>query len=107
MGVVEADIQAAMDKAAHASGAQDFEVYDDCWASVMFFQRVCSQWNYVVASKASGFGSFVFSVRAGLRYEAVEAAMRMLSVPRKARARLFEDLLVMEQAVVHHETKAA
>ena len=109
MGVPEADIQAALDKSSQTQAATDvdFEVYDDCWASVMLFQRVSSQWIYAVASKPVGLASMVFSVKTGLRYEGVEAAMRMLSVPRKEWARSFDDLQTMEQAILRHEAKAA
>lgn len=59
-------------------------------ASVEFFCRCATQWNV-----AAGMAGLYYL---GLRYEAVESAMRMRRV--KGRATLFDDLQVMEGAAL-------
>lgn len=98
VGVKEADIEAALAQEVKAEveaeaeaepKRDDFEVYEDCWESVLFFLKVQTQWLYV------GMGG-----RAGLDSTAVEATMRMTGVKRAAQAALLADLQVMEREVL-------
>lgn len=107
MNVPEDQIQKALANAQAEKDAPefDFEVYEDCWRSVKLFQKVSSQWIWRVRSKPHGFGTLVWSVRAGLNFPAVESALRMGGVRRSEWAQLFDDLVVMEQAVLVAEAE--
>jgi hypothetical protein len=98
MGVSEADIAAA---AADERPAPlvDFEVYADCWDSVMLFDSLGTQWVWVAVV---GLGSTP-AVRSGLNYAAVESAMRMKGIRRALWPDLLADLQVMEHAVLEAE----
>lgn len=102
MQIPEDQIQKALGKAAAEKEEPgfDYEVYEDCWRSVKLFQRVSTQWTWRVRAKPAGFGAAMWSVRAGLNYQGVESALRMGGVKRSEWAQLFEDLGVMEQAVL-------
>lgn len=91
VGVKEEDIEAALAQEEEAAPEpEDFEVYEDCWDSVMFFLRVRRQWLY----------RGMDGQRAGLNHTAVEATMRMCGVKRAAQAALLDDLQVMECEVL-------
>lgn len=88
-GVSEADIvKAQADQAAPED--EGFEVYEDCWESVMFFLKVQTQWVFRGMDAA----------RTGLNYPAVESAMNMDGIKRQQRLALFADVRVMERAVL-------
>jgi hypothetical protein len=107
MKIPEDQIQQALAKAAAEKDAPefDFEVYEDCWRSVKLFERVGTQWTWRVRAKPHGFGAAMWSVRAGLNYHAVESALRMGGVKRGEWAQLFDDLVVMERAVLRAEAE--
>lgn len=75
-------------------GAQEaFEVWQECWDSVLFFcQYAATQWNVAVGMERP--------VYFGLRYEGVEAAMRMTGIRPANRAALLADLVEMERAAL-------
>lgn len=109
MGIPEEQIQAELAKAKKDKDnpAFDFEVYEDCWRSVMLFLRVQTQWLWKVHSRPAGFGSLVWSVRTGLNYSGVESALRMGGLRRSEWPGLLDDLQVMEAAVLEAESQAA
>lgn len=97
-GATEEEIEAERKKEAQAAPEQDeFEVYEDCWESVMFFLRVQTQWVHKGMDER----------RAGLNNTAVESTMRMTGVKRAAQAELLEDLQVMERAVLEADAERA
>jgi hypothetical protein len=98
MGVSEADIEAQM-RIHRAPEPQDFEVYGDCWESVLFFLTVKTQWVYEMSSMGSR--------RAGLNYQCVESAARMAGIRRALWPGLFADLLEMEGAVLRADNGMA
>ena len=101
-GASEEDIQAAL--AAEGDDAEverpDFEVYEDAWNSAWFFTQVCSQWHYTLRSEPAGFSVFMWSEPVGLNFSCVESAARMTGIRRSEWPALFQDLKVMEQAVL-------
>jgi hypothetical protein len=72
--------------------ANDFEVYGDCWESVMFFLMVQTQWIYC----AAGWGAR----RAGLNFSGIESALRISGTARSKWSALFIDLKEIETAVL-------
>jgi hypothetical protein len=73
--------------------ADNFEVHEDNWSSVVFFlEFAATQWNQSLGM--SGVAYF------GLRYEGIEAAMRMIATPRGDRKQLLQDLCIMERAAL-------
>jgi hypothetical protein len=66
-----------------------FEVYEENWPSLELFLEVQSQWRLVAGMSGASY--------LGLDYQGVEAFMRLKPVPRKDRAGLFQDLLIMER----------
>lgn len=73
--------------------ADNFEVHGDNWTSVVFFlEFAATQWNQSLGM--SGVAYF------GLRYEGLEAAMRMTAIPRADRKQLLQDLCIMERAAL-------
>lgn len=105
MGVPEDQIAAQLAKAQKdvEDPRFDFEVYEECWRTVMLFLKVRNQWLWRVHSRPAGFGALVYSVRVGLNYQAVESTLRMVGVPRREWAQLLEELQVMEEAVLKAE----
>jgi hypothetical protein len=101
MGVSEADIEAA--QAAEVTEAapvvDGFEVYEDCWESVLFFLAVQTQWVW----SSGGMGA---PQREGLSYPGVESAARLGGVRRALWPALFADLRVMELAVLNAQGEA-
>lgn len=71
---------------------EDFHVWPENWDSVTFFLGLYSQWR-----TTSGMDRMR---RTGLDYTAVESTMRIKGIPRKDRAALFDDICVMEEAVL-------
>jgi hypothetical protein len=79
----------------HKKGDEDqsFEVWEDNWTSVFFFLEYAStQWQVAVGMSQPAYF--------GLRYEGIEAAMRMNGVRPKERAALLADLNVMARAAL-------
>lgn len=70
----------------------DFYVWPENWDSLDFFIQLNTQWNVV-----SGMGGERVS---GLNYQAVEAMMRIKSIPRNKKESLFNDLRLMENAAL-------
>lgn len=66
-----------------------FSVWPENWEALGLFLRLQTQW------LRDSWGK-----RLGLRYEAMHAAMQMAGLKRDARARLFDQLVEMEQAAV-------
>ena len=102
VGVKQADIEAAQQEQADAQDEEqqsepEFEVYEDCWDSVMFFLRVQTQWLF------RGFEG----QRGGLNNTAVESTMRMAGVEQGAQDALLEDLQVMEMAILRCDAERA
>lgn len=64
-------------------------VHDDNWDSVVFFFGLGTQWTM------AGMGGYC-----GLSYAGVEACLRMSGLKRRRRARLFEDVRIMEHAAL-------
>lgn len=64
------------------------EVWPCCWASVLVFERMATQWNV-------GPGGLV-----GLRYEALPVVLDMSSIPLADRPRIFSDVQTMEHEVM-------
>jgi hypothetical protein len=95
MGASEACIEA--EQKANAAAAppvdMDFEVYEDCWESVMFFLAVQTQWVWVG-------GGMERPRREGLSYPGVESAARLGGVRRSLWPALFADLRVIELEVL-------
>lgn len=96
MGVSEADIEALQCEQA-APPELEFEVYEDCWESVLFFLRVQTQWVY----------QGLDGRRAGLNNTAVESTMRMTGVRKARQGALLDDLQEMERAVLMADAQAA
>lgn len=100
VGVKEEDIEAALAQEAQAEVVpeiEDFEVYEDCWDSAMFFLKVQTQWIFV------GMGA----QRMGFNNTALESTMRMAGVKRKDQAALLDDLQVIEREVMKVEGERA
>lgn len=81
---------------APAAESEDFEVYADCWESVMFFLQVRRLWVCLPRAVPVGLGVGFVQEPHHLDMCAVEAVMNMQGVARKARAGLLADLQVME-----------
>lgn len=100
MGVSEADIEAA--QAAEVTDAapvvDGFEVYEDCWESVLFFLAVRTQWVW----SSGGMGA---PQREGLGYPGVESAARLWGVRRALWPALFSDLWEMERVVLEAQAE--
>jgi hypothetical protein len=90
MGVSDEAIQALVQEEPAGAQRDDFEVYADCWDSVLFFLKVQTQWIY----------RGVDGHRAGLNATAVQATMQMAGVKRAHQAGLLGDLQVMELEVL-------
>lgn len=92
------DVIEQVRKAAKKS-QKDFEVFEDNWQSLLFFVGLKTQWNISIG----GMGGAIYL---GLNYQSVESAMNLKQVPKKARAELFNDLQVMEEAALEVLNKA-
>lgn len=68
---------------------EKFPVYADNWAVAVMFLELRTQWNHVSGMRV---------VPTGLRYEAVEATMRMRRVPPRQRGAMLDALRLMEAA---------
>lgn len=86
--------------AAPAAVDEDFEVYQDCWESVLFFLKVRRLW--VCLPRMVPLGMAVGYVQDPHHLDRceVEAEMNMQGIARKARAALLADLRVMEEAAL-------
>lgn len=85
------EVLAAAEAAAEVE--QDFfEVWEDCFDSLKFFLGLRSRWLYA----SSGMGS----VRVGLDPKGLDMELTYRGGSRRRRARLFEDVRLMEQAVL-------
>jgi hypothetical protein len=70
-----------------------FEVWEDNWTSFVFFlDYASSQWNVGIGLSQPAYF--------GLRYEAIESAMRMRRIKPSERPTLLADLVVMERAAI-------
>lgn len=98
-GVSEADIEAAQGGAEAAPAQADFEVYEDCWESVLFFLTVQTQWSYVSGGLSAS--------RSGLHYPGVESGARMAGIRRSLWPGLLADVQVMERAVLAADVEMA
>lgn len=67
-----------------------FKVYRPAWQSVMAFQALSTQW--IVQA---GLGGVFYQ---GIDYNAIPIVEKRMGVKRKARARVFSDIRVMESA---------
>ena len=74
-----------------------FEVYEENWPTLELFLEVQSQWR--MAGSMNGMHYL------GLDYQGVEAFMRMKPVPKKDRAGLFSNLLIMEREALLYLNK--
>jgi hypothetical protein len=92
-GFPEEEIEAARRR---ADESNYFEVWRDNWRAVTLFARMATQW------RVSGMGEII-----GLDYAAIEAALRLLCVPRHRRRSLFADFQIMEAAVIDYRREAA
>jgi Phage related hypothetical protein (DUF1799) len=70
-----------------------FDVYDDNWESVMCFSGVGTQWQYAGPA----------AVRTGLSYPGVSAFLHLRVRSPARRAAVFDDIQVMEAAVLKGE----
>lgn len=71
---------------------RDFHVWHDCVESVQLFLGLRSQWRYLAG--------MAHVMRTGLDYAGVEARIRQLRGRRRRQRELFEDVMLMEQAVL-------
>lgn len=101
-GATSESIEAAQAKEAEAVEVQlDFEVYEDCWESVMFFLMVQTQWCWrLMGGQLDG-----RSVRAGLNYQGVESAARLAGLRRSTCPALFADLRLIELSVLEADAE--
>lgn len=98
MGAPPDVIDRARQQAQASEQAEDFEVWPDCLAAVEFFTSLRGQWRHV---------SGMTTARTGLDFAAVQAAMDMHPIPQRRRPQLFQDVVLMESAVltVDHERR--
>ena len=68
----------------------DFEVFEDNWASFLFFMQLTTQWVKDYPS--------IGRVMSGLNYASVEAMMRIQRI--KNKQELFADIQIMEFAAL-------
>lgn len=78
-------------------GDEAFGVEPDNWESWQVFMAVQTRWDWV----GGGFG--VEPVRVSLKTESIESALRLMRVKRKRWAQVFDDLRVIELAVLGAE----
>jgi len=101
-GATEEQIEAERAKRAQAAPPADFEVHADVWESWQFFLKVQRSWVYVGLS--TGLGSQ--AVRVELNWPAIEAQLHMSGMQRPKWAGLWDDLLVIQDAVLAAEASA-
>ncbi len=98
--MAEAEIEKAQGEekaeAAQVQATADFEVDEDNWDSWLFFLQVDTQWLYVSVQ----IGWRLVARRAGMNYTGVQSGAVMAGWPRKRWPRLFEDLRLIEEAVL-------
>lgn len=90
IGVSEEDIATLQAELDPVAPEVDCEVHEDCWASVMFFAALETQWRWVAGGMARG-------ERTGLDYTAVLATMQMRGMRQKQRPALLDDVRAMER----------
>lgn len=73
-----------------------FEVWPENWAAVQVFLSLSTQWRLLSLSTIAS----ARIIQTGLDYSAVEPVMRLMCIKPRRRAALFEQLQVMEQAVL-------
>lgn len=73
-----------------------FQVWPENWKAVQLFLALSTQWRLVSLSTMAS----ARILQTGLDYSAVEPVMRLMRVKPRRRAALFEQLQVMEQAVL-------
>ena len=76
--------------ARHTKVIEDFEVWADNWPTWEAFRRVETQWLY----------AGLHGQRTGLNYPGVEVALGLPRVRRRRAAALFEDITLIEHAVL-------
>lgn len=91
---VEAALQQSQDQA--SAETEDFVVYHDNWLAVQTFQRCSTQWH-----RAGMAG-----VRSGLDYPGVDIVVRRF-VSRKQQQLVWEELQLMERAVLAYDSEQA
>jgi len=69
---------------------QAFDVYEENWLSFSLFCEMETQWEVI-----AGMGGVHYS---GIKYPSLESAMRLRRVPLNDRARIFQDVRLMERA---------
>lgn len=84
--------QLQVDRGGVDAADEDFEVWADCWDTLMFFLALRGQWVHA----AGGLGA----VRTGLDFSRVESVMRLWPITTRKRPRLLRDLVAMELAVL-------
>jgi hypothetical protein len=81
--------------AVEAAEEEAFEVLPDCVASVRAFYAMGTQWARAGMDAA----------RVGLRYEALPVILKLHRVPAADRHQVFEDIRIMENAVLEELRK--
>lgn len=74
-----------------------FELWQENWDSWLFFLAVSTQWTVV-----AGMGGIVY---VNLNHCAIESNMNMRGIGRNMRAKLCDDLLVIERAALQELNK--
>ena len=69
---------------------QSFDVFEDNWLSFSLFCEMKTQWDVIAGMGGVHYG--------GIKYPSLESAMRMRRIPFADRARLFQDVRLMEEA---------
>lgn len=93
-----ADVIAAARGAAHQVDDTDFEVWPENWEAVEVFTDLSTSWTWVTAGLAT-------PVRYGIPATEIQASMRGLGMRRKARARTYRDVRLMESAALEELSK--
>jgi hypothetical protein len=75
-----------------SSEPEHFEVLPDCWSALELFLALQGQWRVV-----AGFGGVFYQ---GLDYPAVESLLRLKISSKKKRARLFDQIRLIEQGAL-------
>lgn len=88
------------DRVKPKSVSDDFEVWDDCIQAVEFFQSLRGEWAHI---------SGMTVARTGIPSTRLRASMELQGIPRRRRRQLFEDIKLMESAVLtfDHERREA
>lgn len=88
---------------------EDFDVHADNLALVQVFCRISTQWDYLPltsgasAGVATAIGSTL--MRVGFRYDGVRSALWFMGLPVRKQRALFDDLQVMEAAVLEADAE--